>query len=112
MAEGGLRPLAALCAATAGGAAALANSDLGRLAPGCAADLILVDGDPLADPRVLLRPSRMHLVLRNGEPIAGRELDPRTINGQPLPPDSAELPEPVGQPSCCMPTVAARAPLL
>jgi imidazolonepropionase-like amidohydrolase len=109
MAEGGLGPLAALRAATAGGSAALGSSDLGRLARGAAADLILVDGDPLADPRVLLRPSRMHLVLRDGVPIAGRELDPTTFNGRPLPPDAAEIPEPSGQPSCCMPAGGARA---
>jgi imidazolonepropionase-like amidohydrolase len=112
MAEGGLGPLAALRAATAGGSAALGSSDLGRLAPGAAADLIVVDGDPLADPRVLLRPSRMHLVLRNGVPIAGRELDPTRFNGQPLPPDGFEVPEPSGQPSCCMPAGGARAPVL
>ena len=108
MAEGGLGPLAALRAATAGGAAALGRSELGRLTPGAAADLLVVDGDPLADPRVLLRPSRMHLVLRNGVPIAGRELGPRTFNGQPLPPDGADIPQPSGQPSCCMPAVGAR----
>ena len=89
----------------------LGSSDLGRLARGAAADLILVDGDPLADPRVLLRQSRMHLVLRDGVPIAGRELDPTTLNGRPLPPDGAEIPEPSGQPSCCMP-IGAGAPVL
>ena len=103
MAEGGLGPLAALRAATAGGAAALGARDLGRLARGAPADLIVVDGDPLADPRVLLRPGRLHLVLRGGVPIAGRELDPAPFNGQALPPDGAEIPEPRGQPSCCMP---------
>jgi imidazolonepropionase-like amidohydrolase len=66
MAEGGLGPLAALRAATAGGAAALGRNDVGRLAPGALADLIVLDGDPLADPRVLVRPSRIRLVLREG----------------------------------------------
>jgi imidazolonepropionase-like amidohydrolase len=102
MAEGGLGSLAALRAATAGGAAALGRSDLGRLVPGAAADLILLDGDPLDDLRVLLRPSRLHLVLRDGVPIAGRELDPAPFNGQVLPPDDAELPSPSGQPACCL----------
>jgi imidazolonepropionase-like amidohydrolase len=103
MAEGGLGPLAALRAATAGGGAALERSDVGRLTPGAAADLILLDGDPLADPRVLVRPGRMHLVLRNGVAVAGRELDRMPFNGQALPPADTELPPPSGHPSCCMP---------
>jgi cytosine/adenosine deaminase-related metal-dependent hydrolase len=103
MAEGGLGPRAALRAATAGGAAALGRSDIGRLAVGAAADLIVVDGDPLADPRVLIRPSRMRLVVRNGVPIAGRDIDPAPLSGQPPPPDDSELPQPIGQPRCCTP---------
>jgi imidazolonepropionase-like amidohydrolase len=102
MAEGGLGPRAALRAATAGGAAALGRTDTGRLAPGAAADLILVDGDPVSDPRVLIRPSRMHLVLRNGVPVAGRDIDPARLNGQASPPDDIEIPQPVGQQPCCV----------
>ena len=101
MAEGGLGPLAALRAATSGGAAALGRSDLGRLAPGAVADLLLVDGDPLADPRVLLRPARLHIVVRDGTAIAGRERDPAPFNGRAPAPD-AEMPEPRRQTSCCI----------
>ena len=57
------------------------RGDFGRLVPGAVADLIVLDGDPLADPRVLVRPGRMQLVLRDGVPIAGRELDPAPFNG-------------------------------
>lgn len=39
----------ALALATTRAGAALGDSDLGRLAPGSAADLLVVDGDPLAD---------------------------------------------------------------
>jgi imidazolonepropionase-like amidohydrolase len=106
MAEGGLGPRAALCAATAGGAAALGRSDIGRLASGAAADLLVIDGDPLADPRVLVRPSRLHLVLRNGIPIAGRDIDPAHLSGQAPPPDDSEIPQPIGEPSCCAATAA------
>jgi imidazolonepropionase-like amidohydrolase len=103
MAEGGLGAMGALRAATAGGAAALGRSDLGRLAPGAAADLVVLDGDPLADVRVLVRPGRIRLVLRDGIPIAGRDLDPPRIGGD-APPDDAELPQPAGPPSpCCLP---------
>jgi imidazolonepropionase-like amidohydrolase len=109
MAEGGLGPLAALRAATAGGAAALGRSDVGRLAPGAVADLVVIDGDPLTDPRLLVRPARMHLVVRDGVPIAGRELDPTPVIGRRPAPDDSELPEPIGQPSCCMPAGSAGA---
>ena len=60
-----------------------------------------VDGDPLADPRVLVRPGRMHLVLRGGVPIAGRELDPAPLSGQAVAAGDDELPPPIGPPRCC-----------
>jgi imidazolonepropionase-like amidohydrolase len=103
MAEGGLGALAALQAATAGGAAALGRHDIGRLAVGAVADLVVLDGDPLADPRVLVRPGRLRLVLQAGIPVAGRDLDPPRLDGSRPPSDDAELPEPVGTPACCLP---------
>jgi hypothetical protein len=87
-------------------AAALGRSDLVRLAPGAAADLVVLDGDPLADVRVLVRPGRIRLVLRDGIPIARRDLDPPRIGGG-APPDDAELPQPAGPPSpCCLPAAS------
>jgi imidazolonepropionase-like amidohydrolase len=65
MAEGGLGSMAALAAATCGSATALGlDAEIGRLRPGSAADLVVVDGDPIADVRVLLRPTRIRLVFR------------------------------------------------
>ena len=89
MAEGGLGAMEALRAATAGGAAALGLPDRGRLSAGAVADLIVVDGDPLADVRVLLRPARIRLVLHDGRPIAGRDLDPPDLTGASAMPDNA-----------------------
>lgn len=78
MVEHGLPPAEALTAATAGGAHALGiSSEVGTIEAGKLADLVVVDGDPLADPAVLLDPSRIWLVLRNGDPVAGAALDPR-----------------------------------
>ena len=47
--DAGLTPAAALRTATSNAAAALgAENDIGRIAPGLLADLIIIDGDPLA----------------------------------------------------------------
>jgi imidazolonepropionase-like amidohydrolase len=102
MAEGGLGSMAALSAATAGSATAMGLEDeIGRLRPGAAADLVVVEGDPVADPRLLLRPARIRLVLQGGVPVAGRELR-AAVPGSP--PDDRELPAPTGPPSpCCGP---------
>lgn len=53
-----MTPAQALSAATAGGAAALRRDDIGRLAPGCSADVVLLDA-----------PSHLHLAYRPGSPL-------------------------------------------
>jgi imidazolonepropionase-like amidohydrolase len=63
----GLRPGQALAAATSLAAAHLGLAGTGRVAPGARADLLLVDGDPLADLAAL---SRVRLVTRDGRVAA------------------------------------------
>ena len=69
--EMGMTPAEATYAATAGGAAALDRTDVGRLVAGARADLVLLDA-----------PSHVHLAYRPGVPlvagtwVAGRPLDP------------------------------------
>ncbi len=76
MVEHGLPAGEALAAATSGGAAALGIDEItGSIAPGRAADLVIVDGDPLADPAILLRPEHIWMVVRNGRPVAGTALE-------------------------------------
>ncbi|WP_057882443.1 metal-dependent hydrolase family protein [Tsuneonella troitsensis] len=53
MVDAGMTPAQAIKAATADAAEALGRSEIGRIAPGMAADMIAVDGDPLADVREL-----------------------------------------------------------
>ena len=53
MIEWGMAPLAAMVAATANGAEALRIHDVGRIAPGMRADLVLYDADPVEDPTCL-----------------------------------------------------------
>jgi imidazolonepropionase-like amidohydrolase len=77
MVDGGLTAEAGVVAATAGSAAALGRPDLGEIAPGKVADLLVVDGDPYADARVLADASNLWLVLRDGRPVAGTALEGR-----------------------------------
>ena len=68
----GLTPLQAIAAATGTAARALRRADrLGSLTPGTAADLVVVDGDPLADVRVLQDAGRLRLVFQGGRLVAG-----------------------------------------
>ena len=72
----GLTPMEGIIAGTAAGAYACGLADrLGSIAPGQAADLIVVDGDPLAEPEHLLDEQRIWLVIQSGRPVAGAALD-------------------------------------
>jgi imidazolonepropionase-like amidohydrolase len=71
----GLTPAETLVAATSTAAEALGlDEHLGTVAEGKLADLIVVDGDPLAEPHLLSDPDRIWLVLQLGVPVAGRLL--------------------------------------
>ncbi|MFC4494187.1 imidazolonepropionase [Streptomyces ovatisporus] len=59
--EMGMTPDEAVWAATAGGARALRRTDIGRIAPGALADLVLLDA-----------PSHVHLAYRPGVPLVSR----------------------------------------
>lgn len=66
--EAGMTPAEALGAATVNGAALLGEEkNLGRLAPGYAADIVAVKGDPLADIRALTR--GVVWVMKGGEVV-------------------------------------------
>ncbi len=65
--KGGMTPRAALVSATTGAAELLGLSDeIGTIAPGKSADIIAVNGDPLGDPRALLK---MRFVMAAGRTI-------------------------------------------
>jgi imidazolonepropionase-like amidohydrolase len=74
----GLTPMEGIAAGTAGAATACGlAAHVGIVAPGMVADLIVVDGDPLADPEVLLDEARIWLVIQSGRPVAGAALEAR-----------------------------------
>jgi imidazolonepropionase-like amidohydrolase len=56
-----------IVAATSGAAEAIGLADVGRIEPGAVADLIVLDGDPLSEPAVLLDAERIRLVVQGGE---------------------------------------------
>ena len=72
MAQSGLTPLEVLRSATVNGAAVMGmESDLGAIAPGRLADLVILDADPLADLGNLSRISR---VIKDGQGFVPAEL--------------------------------------
>jgi imidazolonepropionase-like amidohydrolase len=76
MHDAGLTALEAIEAATAVAADACGLGDeLGTIEAGKVADLLVVEGDPVADPRVLLDRDRIWLVVQAGQPVAGQALD-------------------------------------
>lgn len=66
MVEAGMTSLEALAAATSGAADYLGLRDRGRIAPGAAADLVLVEGDPSRNFEALAQPL---LVMREGRAV-------------------------------------------
>jgi imidazolonepropionase-like amidohydrolase len=71
----GLSPVEALVAATKTAAEALGLDErIGTVAEGKLADLTIIDGDPLAEPRLISDPARIWLVLQLGVPVAGQLL--------------------------------------
>ena len=70
LAEAGLSPIDALRAATVGGSAALGRPELGRIAVGGPADLVVVEGRPDEDLALLTRPESIVLVRKGGETVA------------------------------------------
>ena len=72
----GLSPLEAIQAATGTAARALKLDKLtGALEAGRRADVLVLEGDPLADIRLLQEPERLGLVLKDGRAVAGRLYD-------------------------------------
>lgn len=82
MVHHGLTPAEALVAATRTAAEALGLGEhIGTVAEGKLADLIIVDGNPLTEPRLLSDAGRIWLVLQLGVPVAGQALSRQVPSG-------------------------------
>ena len=67
MVQAGMTPMQAVVASTKSAAELLGKGDsLGTIEPGKLADLLLVDGDPIADISVVADPARVKLVMKDG----------------------------------------------
>ena len=67
--EGGLSPHEGIIAATVGSAQALGLHDVGTIEPGMSADMIVLNGDPLADVTRLTRAEEFWMVVRDGRVV-------------------------------------------
>lgn len=63
----GMTPMQAIVSATSTAAQCIERPELGSLEPGKVADVVICDGDPLADVRVLEERKRIHLVMKAGK---------------------------------------------
>jgi imidazolonepropionase-like amidohydrolase len=82
MVEAGLTAAQAIAAATSGSARALGLADRGTVERDLTADLLVVDGDPLAEPGMLNDLERIWLVTRGGVPVAGAALAATLLRGR------------------------------
>ena len=72
----GYSPAEALrCATSVGGTLMGHDGELGVIREGALADLLLVDGDPLQDPSILVGPRHLAMIMKNG----ALHKDPRTL---------------------------------
>src|SRR5581483_9638947 len=72
MVDHGMTPMQAIVASTQSAAQLLhLDTSLGTLAAGKLADLLLVDGDPLADIHVVEQPEKLALVVKGGAAVRG-----------------------------------------
>jgi imidazolonepropionase-like amidohydrolase len=63
----GFTPMEALLSATQlGGQIMMMGNELGMIRDGCLADLLLIDGDPLSDIKILQQPQRILAVMKDG----------------------------------------------
>ena len=78
----GLSPMQAIIAATSTNAKAIGwEKDVGSLTVGCYGDLLIIDGDPLQDVRILQDPKKIAAIFKGGQEIERVAVPPRRRMG-------------------------------
>lgn len=68
----GMSPMEVIVASTSRAAECIERPELGALTPGKIADVLVVDGDPLDDIRVLQSRDRIHMVMKAGKAFTNK----------------------------------------
>ncbi len=68
----GMSPMDVIVASTSRAAECIERPDLGALTPGKVADILVVDGNPLDDIRVLKSRERIHMVMKAGKAFTNK----------------------------------------
>lgn len=68
----GMSPMEVIVASTSRAAECIERPELGALTPGKIADVLVVDGDPLDDIRVLQNRDRIHMVMKAGKAFTNK----------------------------------------
>ena len=68
----GMSPMEVIVASTSRAAECIERPDLGALTPGKIADVLIVDGNPLDDIRVLQDRDRIHMVMKAGKAFSNK----------------------------------------
>lgn len=68
----GMTPMEVIVASTSKAAECIERPELGVLAAGKVADILVVDGDPLDDIRVMQKRERLHLVMKAGKAFTNK----------------------------------------
>ena len=75
MCEAGMTPMQAIVATTKTASECIhMQNDVGTLEPGKFADLLIVDGDPLDDIRILQDKARLALIMQGGQASQERDV--------------------------------------
>jgi len=81
MVQAGMTPMQAIVASTrTAGECMQMDRDVGTLEAGKQADLLVVDGDPLADIALLQKRDRLALIMKGGEIVTNRLPEPASVS--------------------------------
>lgn len=72
----GMSPMEAIISASKKASECIERPDLGMLKAGCKADVLIVDGDPLSDIKILQDRDRLRMIIKDGIPVIDKMRQP------------------------------------